>query len=43
MKRKTRKEIDSKIRYVSVPQWKQIYTYHRTNKKSTQTDIDGKR
>jgi len=43
MKRKTRREVDKNIRFLRVPEWKQVYTYHRTNKKSRQTDIDGKR
>jgi len=42
-RRKTRAEIDANIRYIPTPEWKNVYQYHRTNKLSTQVDIDKKR
>jgi hypothetical protein len=41
--KKTQAEIDSNIRFIPTPEWKNVYQYHRTNKRATQVDINKKR
>ena len=43
MKKKTRKEIDANIKFIPVPEWKNTYQYHRTNKRAKYVDENGKR
>jgi len=41
--RKTQAEIDENIRFIPTPEWRNVYQYHRTNKRATQVDINKKR
>ena len=41
--RKTQEEIDANIRFIPTPEWRNVYQYHRTNKRATQVDINKKR
>jgi len=41
--KKTQAEINANIRFIPTPEWKNVYQYHRTNKRATQVDINKKR
>lgn len=41
--KKTQAEIDANIRFIPTPEWRNVYQYHRTNKRATQVDINKKR
>jgi len=41
--KKTKKQIDESIRFIPVPKWREVYSYHKTDKRSRQTDVNGKR
>ena len=41
--KKTKKQINKKIRFIPIEEWQETYQYHRTNKRSRQTDTNGKR
>ena len=41
--KKTKKQIDENVKFIPLPKWRETYQYHRTNKRSRQTDINGKR
>jgi len=42
-RRKTRAEIDANIRFIPTPEWKNVYQYHRTNKRALYIDENNKR
>lgn len=41
--KKTKKQIDKNVRFIPLAEWQETYQYHRTNKRSRQTDVNGKR
>ena len=41
--KKTQAEIDANIRFIPTSEWRNVYQYHRTNKRATQVDINKKR
>ena len=41
--KKTKKQINKNVRFIPLAEWQETYQYHRTNKRSRQTDINGKR
>ena len=41
--KKTKKQINEKVRFIPLAEWQNTYQYHRTNKRSKQVDENGKR
>jgi|TARA_R100000479_G_scaffold68576_1_gene32760 hypothetical protein len=41
--KKTKAEINKKIKYIRTPEWQNIYQYHRTQKRALYVDDKGKR
>ena len=42
-RRKTKEEIDRDVKFIPIPEWKNTYQYHRTNKRATYVDLNNKR
>ena len=41
--KKTKKQINEKVKFIPLAEWQETYQYHRTNKHSRQVDENGKR
>lgn len=41
--KKTKAEINKKIKFIATPEWQNIYQYHRGHKRALYVDDKGKR
>ena len=42
-RKKTKAEIDKDIKFIPIPELRNTYQYHRTNKRATYVDLNKKR
>lgn len=41
--KKTKEEINKKVKFIPLPEWQNVYQYHRINKRAKYVDENNKR
>lgn len=42
-RKKTKEQINKKVKFIPLAEWQETYQYHRTNKRAKYVDENGKR